>query len=515
MSISANLAVLLDAPAQAAADAPAQVVGDKTTRTWSGLAEIVARRAGALSAAHGVRPGDRVVLIAENCPEYLELLFAIWHVGGVAVPMSSRLHPREAADLIDDAAASLCFTTAGIAGPLAPLLPSATRMLVIGEPDEQATAGGEPIEPAPRTALDDAWIFYTSGTTGRAKGARLSHGNLLAMSAAYYADVAEVGPNDALIHVAALSHASGLFALPFVARGAAQVLPPSGGFDPSELFDLLHLHVRSTFFVPPVLLRRLAAAAERTGDAPVDRIATVLVGAAPVLVDDLRRGIAALGPRVWNGYGQGESPLTITAMSSAATAAARDDPDRLASVGTARWATRVRVVDAQDHPVPTGEVGEVVVDGPTVMAGYLGRPDATAQALRGGWLHTGDLGRFDDIGNLTLVDRAKDVVITGGYNVYPREVEDVVAGDPAVSEVAVVGVPDADWGERVVAFIVPAGDSRPDPATIDARCLASIARYKRPRQYLVVDALPRNAAGKVLKNELRDQAALAEKDTPR
>jgi long-chain acyl-CoA synthetase len=507
MSASANLALLLDAPARAAPDDPAVLVGDRPVRSWQGLAEVVARRAGALSASHGIRPGDRVALVAGNCPEYLELLFAIWHAGGVAVPISNRLHAREAAVHEEDCAAGLCFTGEDLAESLAPLLPPPTRLLVVGTAEERATTAAAPVGPTRRSALDDAWIFYTSGTTGRSKGARLSHGNLLAMSAAYYADVAAVGPVDSFLHVAALSHASGLFALPFLARGAVQVLPSSGGFDAAEVLDLVDGHRRSTFFVPPVLLRRLVVAVEQAPSAPVERLGTVLVGAAPVPVDDLRRGVAALGPRVWNGYGQGESPCTITAMSASATAAALDDPQRLASVGTPRWATRVRVVDGEDRPVGVGEVGEVVVDGPTVMAGYLGRREATAEALRSGWLHTGDLGRMDADGYLTLVDRAKDVVISGGYNVYPREVEDVLLTDPAVADAAVVGVPDPDWGERLVAFVVPSGRGRPDPEALDARCLAAIARHKRPKEYVVVDALPRNPTGKVLKTVLRRQVA--------
>jgi long-chain acyl-CoA synthetase len=457
-----NLAGLLDGPAQWSANRPAIVVGDKPVRTWSELAEAVARRGAALRDRFGVRPGDAVALYADNCAAYLEVLFAIWHAGGVAVPISSRLHPREAAQLVESSRAKVCFTDDDLDGPV---------------------VDSDPMPPVPRRLDDDAWIFFTSGTTGRAKGARLTHGNLFAMAVAYYADVAEVGPSDSIIHIAALSHASGLMSLPFIGRGAAQVL---GKFD--ELSDLVALGERSTFFVPPALLRRM-------GELP-DRIGTIMVGAAPVLPDDLRRAHGLFGPVVWNGYGQGESPCTITAHSKASIAAAveANDEDRLASVGVARLATRVRVV------AEPGEVGEVVVDGPTVMAGYLDMPEASAETLRGGWLHTGDLGRFDEDGYLTLVDRAKDVVITGGYNVYPREVEDVLMTDPAVSEAAVIGVPDDEWGERIVAYIVGSADT----SALDQRCLDTIARHKRPKEYVIVDELPRNAAGKVLKRELRD-----------
>jgi long-chain acyl-CoA synthetase len=237
----------------------------------------------------------------------------------------------------------------------------------------------------------------------------------------------------------------------------------------------------------------------------VQRVGRVLVGAAPVSPDDLRQGVAAFGPSLWNGYGQGETPCTITALGAEAIdAAVRDGDDRrLSSVGVARFATRVEVVDDDDRVLPPGEIGEVVVSGPTVMAGYLDLPGETAETLRGGRLHTGDLGHFDDRGFLTLVDRAKDVVITGGYNVYPSEVERVLLDDSTVAEAAVVGVPDEEWGECVVAFVVPRDGAEVDTAALDARCLDEIARYKRPRRYVVVEELPRNSAGKVLKSELK------------
>ena len=508
-----SLAGLLDGPARWAADRPALLEGERPLRTWAELAEAVARRAGGLREGHGIEPGDAVALFASNHAAYLELLFAIWHAGAVAVPISSRLHAREAADIVERSHARLVLVTPEVAGELAPLL-DGPATIVLGDEDDEALLAAEPAPLQPRALTDDAWIFFTSGTTGRPKGARLSHGNLAAMAFAFMADGAELTPRDSIVHVAALSHASGLMALPFVARGGAQVLPESGGFDAGELFELVARGERSSFFVPPTLLRRLAA---HPGAGSVDpaRLGTILVGAAPVLPSDQRAGVEAFGPCLWNGYGQGESPCTITANGKRAVAAAvaRDDEDALRSVGVARTAMRVRVVDAGDRELPQGEVGEVVVDGPTVMAGYLDMPEASAETLRGGWLHTGDLGRFDPHGRLTLVDRAKDMIISGGYNVYPREVEDVLMLDPAVAEAAVVGLPDAEWGERVVAFVVPAGDAPVDESALDRRCLEAIARHKRPKEYVVISELPRNAAGKVLKKELRDSARVA--DAPR
>jgi long-chain acyl-CoA synthetase len=481
------------------------MVGDRVFHSWAELGEAVARRAGSLRERFGVGAGEPVALFAGNCPEYLEILFSIWHAGAVAVPLSARLHPREAAELLDACRARLCFVDDVLAEALEPYLDGRTALSVVGSADDHALTAQEPIGLEPRSFDDDAWLFFTSGTTGRAKGARLSHGNLLAMTAAYHADVSSVSPRDSFIHVTALSHASGLFSLPFVSRGAAQVLPPSGRFVVGELLDLVALGTRSTFFVPPTLLRRLCQAPEAQS-ARVECLGTVLVGAAPVRPSDLRLAAGRLGPCLWNGYGQGETPCTITAMSSAAIAEAVDsgDDELLRSVGVARFATRVGVVGGDGRPLPAGETGEVVVDGPTVMSGYLDMPEESAQALQDGWLHTGDLGRFDDTGHLTLVDRAKEVVITGGYNVYPREVEDVLLADPTVYEAAVIGVPDAAWGERIVAYVVPAAGSAIDESVLDLRCLEAIARHKRPREYRVIAELPRNQAGKVLKRLLRE-----------
>jgi long-chain acyl-CoA synthetase len=500
-----NLAALLDGPARWRGAEPAVLLGDRVVRTWAQLGAVVAARAGGLRARLGIGPGDAVGLFAGNAPEYLEVLLATWHAGGVVVPISSRLHGKEAAALLRAARSPVCFVSAELAEALAPHAPAGSRLVVIGSEEERDLARAEPLAPVTRELTDDAWIFFTSGTTGIPKGARLSHGNLLAMAAAYHADVDVVGPADQLIHVAALSHASGLFSLPFLARGAAQVLPASRGFDADELVDLIRRGERSTFFVPATLLRRLCAA--QGAEAAAGRLGRVIVGAAPIRAADLRVGMGVLGACLWNGYGQGETPCTITGMGPEAMAAAAQagDDALLESVGVARWGMRVRVAGPDDAELAAGEVGEVLVDGPTVMNGYLDAPEATAETLRGGWLHTGDLGRFDHEGRLTLVDRVKDVVISGGYNVYPREVEDVLLADPAVADAAVLGVPDTEWGERVVAFVVAAPGRDVDAAALDRRCLQEIARHKRPREYHAVGDLPRNSAGKVLKRALRDQ----------
>jgi long-chain acyl-CoA synthetase len=257
----ANLAGLLDGPARWAAERPALLVGDRPERTWGELAEAVARRAAGMRDRHGIGPGDAVALFAANHVAYIETLFAIWHAGGVAVPISSRLHPREAADIVARGHARLCFATEDTAAGLEAALAEGgadggeggvrtfsrsaeesanapVPVVFFGSDEDAVLMAAEPVAAAGRAATDDAWIFFTSGTTGKPKGARLSHANLYAMSAAYLADADTIGPADSMIHVAAFSHASGLMSLPFLSRGAAQVLPPSGGFDADELFDL-------------------------------------------------------------------------------------------------------------------------------------------------------------------------------------------------------------------------------------------------------------------------------------
>jgi long-chain acyl-CoA synthetase len=500
-----TLPVLLANAARSFGDRPAVSVGLTPVRRYADLGAQAARLAAGLAAA-GLRPGDRVAIALRNCPEYLEILFGCWWGGFVAAPINAKLHPREMAFVAQDCAAALVLADDDTAAALAPLLPG-VRVIVPGQADHARLMAADAGAMHPADPADLAWLFYTSGTTGTPKGAMLSHRNLVAMAVAYLADVDALTPQDALIHLAATSHASGLFGLSFVAKAANNILPESGGFDAAELAGLLHATRNASFFVPPTLLRRMAGDARLHG-LPPGHLRTILCGAAPVWPADISAGIAAFGPVLWNGYGQGESPCTITAMSKDQIAVAHEagDDARLGSVGIARTGTAVRLVDDAGRPVPPGAEGEVAVRGETVMAGYWNRDQATAEALRDGWLLTGDMGRMDAQGFLTLLDRKKDVIISGGSNIYAREVEDVLTLHPAVAEAAVIGVPDSEWGEAVVAVLRLDGPA-PDRAALEALCLARLARWKRPRRYVVLPDLPRNAAGKVLKRALRETLA--------
>ena len=372
------------------------------------------------------------------------------------------------------------------------------------------SAGPAQSEPAAVAHADPAWLFYTSGTTGRPKGATLSHGNLQAMSLCFLADVEPVAPGDAILHPAPLSHGSGLYLLPHVLNAAVSVVPESGGFDSDEVLTLLAAWPNACFFAAPTMVKRLIAH-PRLSDAQLGHLKSVVCGGAPMYVEDCRAAFAAMGPRLAQIYGQGESPMTITAMPRVlfADAIARSDEARLGSVGTAQTGIEIVIVGPDGAHLPADRTGEVCVRGSTVMQGYWNDREATELALADGWLHTGDIGCLDGNGFLTLKDRAKDLIISGGSNIYPREIEEVLHRHAGVYEVAVVGRKHPDWGEEVVAFVVaaPEADAAVLERQLDALCLEHIARFKRPKAYLFVAELPKNNTGKVLKTVLRQQVA--------
>ena len=502
-----NIAQLLAAAATTFPDRPAVSVGLHTLHNYGELRKRVARLAGGLLELACIQRRSRVVLFMGNCPEYVEVLYALWHAGLCAVPINAKLHPREAAFILQNCDATLCLSTDETAREAAAALDHCGRNLThitVGSAGYKNLLG-HAVVPQHNAHRDDlAWVFYTSGTTGRPKGAMLSHGNLQAMAQAYLCDVDSLDEGDALLHIGPQSHAAGLFCLAHIAKGSNQVLPASRGFDVAEMIGLINHYPKVTIFLAPTMLRRVLSSPELPR-LDVSHVHTVLCGAAPVYAEDVRAALDAFGLRFWNGYGQGESPCTITAMPKHFY---RDDGsaghgERLVSVGVARTGVEVRVADGAGNPLPPGEVGEILVRGDVVMSGYLYDPQATAAALQDGWLHTGDLGTFDERGFLFLKDRSKDLIISGGSNIYPREVEEVLLRCPAVEEAAVVGAPDPDWGECVAAFITVRAGMQVTSDELDELCVAHMARYKRPRQYSFVDVLPKNNYGKVLKTELR------------
>jgi fatty-acyl-CoA synthase len=484
-----NLFALLDQTASRFPHRGAVYHGDRLVSTWIELRDRALRLAASIRRQHGA--GARIAIATHNRPEIIELMFATWAAECVVVPMNYKLHPREMAQILDDAGAARVFASSAVATELAPVATRPTE--IIESEDYSRRFGTGPAQPPRTDPAALAWLFYTSGTTGRSKGAMLSHRNLMAMTVAHLADIDAPDENCSLVHAAPMSHGSGLYILPYVLRAARQVLPMSGAFDANEFLDLCEHHPTASAFLAPTMVQRLVD----TGRARPANLATIVYGGGPMYVESLRKAIAAFGPVFAQIYGQGESPMTITGLRRADHES--DDDAILGSVGYARSGMEVAVLDSDNRPAAPGEIGEIVCRGDAVMSGYWQNPEATRATLKDGWLYTGDMGSFDARGFLTLRDRSKDVVISGGSNIYPREVEEALLEHPDVSEACVVGAPDAEWGEVVVAFIVGAVE----PAALNAHLLRRIARFKRPKRYEFVDELPKNSYGKVLKRELR------------
>ncbi len=503
-----NITHLLTRSGTVYRDLPGVAHGPHVVLTYGQLYDRALRMATGLTGKLGLKKGDRCAIIAENCPEYLECQWGCWVAGIVTVKVNSKLHAREFEYILGHSGAKVCLTTADVAGNVndgAAGVPDLKHVIEIGTPDYDALLAGEPAAVQPLDRDDVAWLFYTSGTTGKPKGAMLTHGNLLAMTTSYFLDIDQVSPGDAILHPAPMSHGSGCYVLPNVAMGACQVIPESGGFDPAEILELHGAWPGTSMFAAPTMITRLVAHMEAHGG-DVSNLRTIIYGGAPMHVADVKRALDVFGPRLAQLYGQGESPMCITGLSRG-WYANREHPQWEAIIGSAGFpqsVVEVTVMDGEDTPLPPGETGEICARGAPVMKGYWKQPGETADTLRGGWLHTGDVGTFNAVGFLTLKDRSRDLIISGGSNIYPREVEEAILTCPGVQEVSVVGAPDDDWGEVVVAFVTGQDLS---PANLDAHVQTRIARFKRPKRWQIVPDLPRNNYGKILKRELRERLA--------
>jgi len=498
-----NVALWLARSALSHPSVPAAALGDRVTASFGELGARAAKLAGALRDKYGLQPGDRAAIVAKNSPAYLELIHGIWHAGLAAVPANAKLHGAELGYILQHSGARVCFVSSGLESEIAPHAPSSLeRMIVIGSREYDALFSHDPIEVVPREGGELAWLFYTSGTTGKPKGAMLMHRNLAEATFAYLSEVDPTAPGDALVHAAPMSHGSGLYIMAHIARLGIQIIPESGAFEPEEIFALFERWPRASMFAAPTMIKRLV---ESSADCKSDNIRTLIWGGAPMYVEDALAALDRFGPRLAQIYGQGEAPMTISTLSKQ-DIADRAHPrwrERLGSAGRPYACVDVIVADAEDRAVPAGETGEILVRGDVVMPGYWMNEEATASTLRSGWLHTGDVGAFDEEGYLHLKDRSKDLIISGGSNIYPREVEEVLLMHPRVREVSVIGRADREWGEAVVAYVV--GEAAREE--LDALCLERIARFKRPKDYVFVSALPKNNYGKILKTELRARDA--------
>ena len=503
-----NIAQWLYARAQLTPDAPALLQGSTLMADYGQFAAQACSVAQSLRHDHGIQPGDRIALYMPNRIEQLVLMYAAWWVGAVIVPINYKLHAKEAAWIADNAEASLVFSDDG-QSLREVSLPQGCREFGVDTPDYKALLddGHAVAAPIPLGADTLAWLFYTSGTTGRPKGVMLTHDNLIAMSLCYAVDVAEASQHDAVLYAAPMSHGAGLYNFTFVRVGARHVVPATRGFDCAEILDLAKQLGDVSMFAAPTMVKRLVAAVKTSGSDGAG-IKSIICGGAPMYAADFIQALDALGPKFAQIYGQGESPMTISAM-RCELIGDREHPQwgaRIASVGTAQSCIELRIVDENLHDVALGTHGEVLVRGRTVMQGYWRNSEATHETLIDGWLRTGDIGYLSEAGFLTLTDRSKDVIISGGTNIYPREVEEVLSRHPDVFEVAVVGSPHPEWGEEVVAFVVSRKSISVDAATLEAWCRAEIASFKKPKRYVFCQDLPKNSYGKILKTALREAA---------
>ncbi|HEY5637428.1 MAG TPA: long-chain-fatty-acid--CoA ligase [Burkholderiales bacterium] len=477
------------------------IVDGPLRRSYADTAKRVRRLAAGLLARAG-RPGAHVAILARNSHRFFETYFACAAAGLVAVPLNIRLAPAELGFVLDDAEACMVLGDADLLATIPGTLPRISFDDPAGYEQLIATAP-EGFAPPPGDDAALAHLCYTGGTTGRPKGVMLSHRNV-ATSALNKIRLGDFREDDVWLHAAPMFHQADSWAVfSFTQLGATHVFTPK--FDAARLLDLIETHaITATQIVPTMLfllLERPDLGARRLGS-----LRRILYGSAPMPLARLGAAIERFGPIFQHIYGQTESAGTMTATEVSALRewVARADP-RLASCGRAVPGVEVKVTDAAGDPLPAGTVGRIHARGPTVMAGYWKRPEDTRAALRTGWLDTGDLGRMDGEGYLTIVDRAKDMILSGGENVYSAEVEDALCAHPSVAEAAVIGLPDEKWGEAVAAIVTLAPNAAVDEAALIAHCRARIAGYKCPRTVTIVEALPKSAAGKVLKAELRAQ----------
>ncbi len=506
-----NLAAFLHRAALLHPDSTALGLGNRPLMTYRDFANRVAMVAGHFQNTLGLWPGDRAAIVMSNVPDYMVVKYACWHAGVCAVPINAKLHRKEFSYILEDCGARVCFTNEEKHDAVAALDRQIETLEQIISTDGgawRAMAEGDPA-PMAEVAPDDlAWLFFTSGTTGRPKGAMLSHRNLVSCTMNYFADVDAIEPQDCIVHCAPVSHGAGCYGIPHVARGAAQVFPESGGFDPREMIDLLRHWKGATFFFAPTMVVRLLNHPD-LAKADMSNLKLIVYGGGPMYVEDLLRGINVLGQKFVQIFGQGEAPMTITGL----TRAMHEDTchprykERLASTGVPRTDIEVRVVNEDDQPLSAGEIGEVVCRGDVVMLGYRNNRDATAEAIKGGWLHTGDIARIDGEGHVYIVDRLKELIKVKGFQVPPAELEALLVEHPEIADAAVVGRPDPESGEVPLAFVVAGPDSSLDAQTVRAYVADHVATYKHLGEVRFIDAIPKSASGKILRRELRKQVA--------
>jgi fatty-acyl-CoA synthase/long-chain acyl-CoA synthetase len=482
------------------------VVAGGETWTYADLERASRAVAGHL-AGLGVGPGDPVAIILRNGAEYAVADLAIALLGAAKVPLNLMLSAGEQAYILADSGARVCLIEADRLDVIEAARERGAEPQVVvhgggGDPGSSwdaavnhAPLAAEP--PVPPDAL--ALIMYTGGTTGRPKGVLHTQRGIAANLLSHLVEM-ELGAEDVLLLTSPLPHSAGFLLQAALCKGASVFIEQ--GFDVETVLDRISRDRVSYLFMVPTMIYRLLDAVAAREDVDTSSVRTILYGAAPISLERLREGLRRFGPVFMQLYAQTEAPNFLTRLRRDDHRAEGPEVRRLASCGQPVLMARVEVRAEDGSRCAPGEVGEVVARAPYTMVGYLGREPETAEALRGGWLHTGDLGYLDEDGYLYLVDRKKDMIITGGLNVYSTEVEQVLVRVPGVQEAAVTGVPHPDWGEAVVAFVVPERSDVTAEA-IEARAREALTAYKRPKRVVLVPRLPVTAVGKIDKKELR------------
>lgn len=471
--------------------------------------DVTANRLANVLIGLGVGRGRRVGLLLGNDEWSVPVDFACLKAGIARVPLNARLSVAEQARMLTEAGVELLVHSAELAERAVALADelAGLRLAGLGPPHRVGDldlaaeiARAAPDDPmVPLTADDPVLLLYTSGTTGTLKAAQHTQGSYAAITTNILANLLSPGRDDVMLHAASLIHASGTFVLPFWIRGARSVVLP--GFEPQSYVDAIEEHRVTAVNLVPTMLGMLLNSGVLDG-ADLSTLDTIVYGASPMPKPLLEQGIERFGQRFVQYYGQTEAPLCQTVLGKADHA---EGGELLGSCGHPAVDAELVLADPEGNPVPVGEIGEIRVRAPFAMAGYYNAPQLNAETITpDGWVRTRDMARADERGYLYLVDRASDMIVTGGYNVYPREVEDALLTHPAVAECAVVGAPDPTWVEAVTAFVAfrPGASASADELRETVR--SRVAAYKVPKQVHVVDAIPKSAVGKLLRRELRD-----------
>lgn len=457
-------------------------------------------------------PGTRVALLMANRLEFVEADFAIVKTGKVKLPINPRLVDREREHLLENSGAQILIVESGFAEFVEstwPRLPALETVIsldgaISGALDyasllEKASAAAPQIVPDEESA---SFILYTSGTTGRPKGAVNSHRGRRAATLTMLAEEIEAAPGDAMVHVGSVAHGSGSKILAYYLRGARNIMVAK--WDPQAFLRLVESERATGSFMVPTMMASLCEEAAR-GRFDLASLKTVSYGGAPIAPAKLQEAMRTIGNVFVQVYGSCEAPHPLTILTREEHRLAAADPARLATIGRLTHQTAIRLVDAEGNEVAAGENGEMQVRGPHVMAGYWDNPEATAGVMKDGWYCTGDIARQDEQGYFYIVDRSRDMIISGGLNVYPAEVESILHEHPAVGEVAVVGVPDERWGEAVKAVVVLRAGAGATEAELVEHCRTRLAGYKKPQSVDFVKELPKGSTGKILKREIRER----------